>query len=914
MQGFITDVLLDLKKKNVDFSELKFILPSRRSGVFLKRELSKLLKNTIFAPEIFSIEEFVKDISELNSISNVDLLFEFYSVYLNIDGLSEKDSFDAFVKWAQILLQDFNEIDRYLIDSSHIFDYLTALKKIEEWNLEIKKTSSKRYLNLWKNINNYYKNLTSVLVSKGQGYQGLIYREAVNNLQSYIQNNNNNEYVFLGFNALNKAESIILQEFLETGLAQIYFDCDIAFVEDKFHSAGKFIREHKEWPYFRSNSFNWLTNKYAQKKNITIISTPKGIGQAKSVGEILIKKESFSDIAVVLADENLLSPIINELPNKVNSLNITMGFPLRNIPLTSLIERLLLIHQNKPHKYYYKDVTSVLSHQSIQQLFIGLGFGDTNQIISRITLDNHILIPLEDLQYLSQGGDSIINLLFSSWDDNPQKAIDSCISLVYHLKEVYSKNKEKNQLNLEYLYRFYELFIALNKLHRNYNYITSIKVLYGIFKELLHSETLDFQGEPLQGLQIMGMLESRVLDFETVIITSVNEGILPSGKTDNSFIPFDLKLQYGLPTYKEKDAVYCYHFYRLIQRAKNIYLIYNSEPDVLLGGEKSRFITQMEVEGVHKVEHLVYTPSNHPIKSVQSIIQKTPNVISKLKDVATKGFSPSSLSNYIRNPIDFYSQKVLGIKEYEEVEETVAANTLGTVVHNSLEDLYKPFEGKTISIDKLKGVIPKVNSNVNSHFKKVYKKGDIDKGMNLIIFEIAKRYVHNFIQSEIEQLKRGHEIKLLHTEYQLSVPVNIPDIGIPVSLVGTIDRIDIYDGTLRIIDYKSGKVEQSQLEIIDWEDITTDYKKYSKSFQVLTYAYMLNQMHPFEKPVEAGIISLKNQKKGFLKFAKKDSTSSRSKKESTITGDVLADFTKQLHGLIKEILDPSVPFVEKIVD
>lgn len=907
MQGFITDVLLDLQKKGEDFSHLTFVLPSRRAGVFLKRELSKITPKSIFAPTIFSIEEFVQELSELRQVTNIELLFEFYSVYIKIEKPHRIETFDTFSKWATILLQDFNEIDRFLVEPHQIFDYLSAVKKLESWNLETGNPSTERYLSLWENINSFYQKLRSDLLVKNQGYQGLIYREAVNNLESYLQNHTKNKYVFLGFNALNNAETVIIQEFLGSGVAEIYWDTDQHFDEDVYHNASMFIRRYKEWTHFRSNKFNWISNNYSSDKQITAIATAKNIGQAKCIGNILDKTDSYDNTAVILADENLLNPVLNVLPSKLQHINITMGFPLNNTPIASLFDKLILMHHNHEERFYFKDVINILSHQGVRQILNN----ETEVIIEKIKKNNYILLTKDEIKSLTSSNQPGIDVLFKSWNNSPNLAIESCINLIYSLKKAYSINKEANLLNLEYLYRFYELFITLKKLNESYKYISSLKILHGLFKELLSFETLDFQGEPLKGLQLMGMLESRVLDFETVIISSVNEGILPSGKTDNSFIPFDLKIQYGLPTYKEKDAIYCYHFYRLIQRAQNVYLIYNTEPDVLLGGEKSRFITQMEVEGIHSIKNENYAPNYHPILVNRSTISKTSDVMIRLLEVAKNGLSPSSLSTYIRNPIDFYSQKVLGIKEYDEVEETVAANTLGTVVHNSLDDLYTPLEGRTIAVTDLQSLLKKIEDKVKKHFKKEYKKGNIDKGKNLIIFEIAKRYVSNFIKSEIDLLKRGHQIKILHTERDLNIPLLIPELNTAINLVGKIDRVDMLDGVLRIIDYKSGKVERSQLEVVDWEDITTDYKKYSKSFQVLTYAYMLNQETPFKGNVEAGIISFKNQKSGFLKFAKKDRHGVAAKKESCISTDILDSYYKELKTLIIEILDPNTPFKEK---
>ena len=410
----------------------------------------------------------------------------------------------------------------------------------------------------------------------------------------------------------------------------------------------------------------------------------------------------------------------------------------------------------------------------------------------------------------------------------------------------------------------------------------------------------------------MGMLESRVLDFETVIISSVNEGILPAGKSNNSFIPFDVKIENGLPTYKEKDAVYTYHFYRLLQRAKNIYIIYNTEADVLNGGEKSRFITQLEIEKLHPIQKYIVAPKVPSLQTTLKTIKKSEAVLIRLKSLAEKGFSPSSLTNYMRNPIEFYNEKVLGIKSYEEVEETVAANTLGTVIHETLEEFYKPVINDVLTQKHLDFMKKSIGHTVKKHFNSYYKEGDMTTGKNLIIFEIAKRYVHNFLNKEIETVKAGNIIKIVALEKEIKIPIQIPKLDFPVYLKGKVDRIDNYNGITRIIDYKTGKVEQSKVEIVEWDDITTDYDKYSKSFQILAYAYMLHETQPFSGDVEAGIISFKNlQGNYFLKFAKKDKSGKGASKECNISKEIMEAFDVQLKGLILEICDPEIDFVEK---
>ncbi|EDP72729.1 hypothetical protein FBALC1_16547 [Flavobacteriales bacterium ALC-1] len=919
MISFIKTVLVDLKNKNLKFEDLRFVLPSKRAGVFLKHHLSTLLEQPIFAPHILSIEEFVEELSGLQNTSNTELLFKLYESYKELTIEADLESFDSFSKWAQILLQDFNEIDRYLIPQEQIFDYLNAIKELNHWSLEATQTELiKNHLKFWKRLKDYYLTFTESLLQNKKGYQGLIYREAAENLEAYIESNADKIHVFLGFNALNESESRIIQGLLQNDLAHIYWDIDKTFIEDPIHDAGLFTRNHKsKWKYFKNEPFNWITSHYCNKKKTEVIGIPKLIGQAKYIGQLLedISKtnKNLSSVAVVLGEENLLIPVLNSIPKAVTQLNVTMGLPLQFVPLASLFEHLYAIHKNNPQNFYYKDVISILSHPSIYPLFKTESKNISGEIIDYIQKNNLVYITVENLKKTNNIHNELLDLLFKSWEDNSKVALKSCSDLIFKMKANFDNSKKKNSLELEYLYRFNSLFNQLNELNNNHKYLNNVSILHTIYKELLSLETLDFKGEPLEGLQIMGMLESRVLDFETVIISSVNEGILPSGKTNNSFIPFDVKVENNLPTYKEKDAVYTYHFYRLLQRAKNVYILYNTEVDTLKGGEKSRFITQLEIEGIHKIKHITISPEVPIIESPLKQIPKTPLVTEKIKALALKGFSPSSLTNYIRNPIDFYFEKILGVKEFEDVEENIAANTLGSVIHNSLEDLYKPLEGSFLTVEHLKTFKHQIKQIVTKHFKGLYKDGDFSKGKNLIIFEIAQRYISNFITSEIESLNNGNQIKIIAIEADETIDIEIDGLVFPIKLNGKVDRIDELNGVTRVIDYKSGKVEQNKVEIVNWEDLTTDYDKYSKSFQILCYAYMMHKKSLIELPVEAGIISFKNLKEGFLNFGKKESSHSRTK-DQLITEETLCNFETELKKLVLEICNPNIDFIEKELD
>lgn len=918
MTSFIQDVLLDLREKQVDFSQLAFILPSKRAGTFLKKELSSICNTPILSPKIVSIESFVEELSQLHLLSNNELLFELYETYLKMSELEDKDTFDAFLKWGRILLQDFNEIDRFLVDPAHIFDYLSAIKDIEHWSIQDPSAMVQNYLSFWNHLKPLYLEFTAHLLEKGNGYQGLLYREAVENIESYIQSNAEAQLVFVGFNALNKAEEFIIQELLQTGLANIYWDIDASFMERGYHDAGHFLRSHKSnWNYFQNNPFSLIHNHYLNEKKIHITGIAKNIGQAKYVGELIQKYldncDSLDRTAIVLGDENLLIPVLNALPNSIRGINVTMGSSLKSTPLASLFNFLFTIHKNGEDTYYFKDVENLLSHPFILPLFeTSSSQNEARSIVSSLRKQNHIYISYDKLLDLSKESKETIELLFKPWQQQPEKALQCCLDLIYLSKATLDTQLHSGLISKEYLFRFSEIFNSLANLNNRYKHISSVIILYEIYKELISSESLDFQGEPLEGLQIMGMLETRVLDFDRVIIVSVNEGILPAGKLANSFIPYDVKKENDLPTYKEKDAVYTYHFYHLLQRASDINIIYNSEPDSLNTGEKSRFIRQMQIEAIHNLNQKVVAPKLPRIQSTPFSVAKNDAIIGKLQVLSQKGLSPSSLLTYIRDPLQFYIEKVLGIKEYDEVEETVAANTLGTIIHESLKNLYSPTVGKHLTVDQVKSMKGQIDHEVEQQFLIFFQKSQIRKGKNLIIFEVAKRYISNFLNTEIALLEKGHSLQIIAIEEDVSTKIAIPELSFEITLKGQIDRIDKLDGTTRVIDYKTGMVKSPQLEMVNWEELTTDYEKYSKSFQVLIYTYILKCEGKISLPAEAGVISFKNMKEGFIKFAKKDRLGRGAVKDTIISEDIMTNFSKELNSLILELFNPAIEFTESI--
>ncbi|MBE0424414.1 MAG: PD-(D/E)XK nuclease family protein [Lutibacter sp.] len=908
MKSFISSVIDDVLKKHQSFDNLVFVLPSQRSCVFLKEEIIEKAPSAGFLPKIASIENYIQELAAINLIDATQLLFEFYSIYQQNIPKENRESFDAFSQWATIALHDFNEIDSYLVNATQFFSNLRDVKKLDEWFQDKKPSQlAVNYLQFFEYLAVLYEALYEKLKNNKFGYQGLIYKEATNNLEFYINNNKKNHFILVGFNALNKAEETIFQELLNNNLASVYWDANESFFNNS-NEAGVFLRKYKkEWAYYQKNPFLWECDPVPFVKNINLIGAPKNTTQIKYAGELLSTIENFSKTALVLADENLLALTLNSLPNNVKNINITMGYPLKDIPLASLFNTLFKLHLNQ-HKFnmeaeqlfYYRDVLNLLNNPFLNKLNDEI----LQKLIAQIKGKNSIFLSAEMLKkYISSEEAAQISSIFSLFyfSTSVNKVIKQCIDLINALKN-HTEGVEK-----EYLYRFFTVFQQLQTLNTTYNHITDLKSLYLFYTQILRNEKLSFQGEPLQGLQLMGMLETRALDFETVIITSVNEGILPGGKNDFSFIPYDVKKYFGLPTYQDKDAIFSYHFQRLLHRAKNIYLIYNTESDGYGSGEKSRFLTQLEINNPD-ITKTIISPNIQHINFPVLQIEKTPEIMEKLRALFTKGISPSALASYIYDPVKFYEQRILEIYEEDEVEETIAVNTMGSVIHEVLEDLYKPFIDKYVSKENIAEMQKNKHDLLVKYFGEYYEKGNIETGKNKLIFEVCKNHIKRFLNQELQLLNQNKQLKIIALEKGLSAEINIEGINFPIKLKGIVDRIDELDGVTRIIDYKTGKVAANDLKIADFSVMGSDYK-YTKPLQVMLYCFLYSEENGdnFSKPVEAGIISFKNLNSGFLKmnFSDKKGTI-----ESFISQENMDPFLTELKRIISEILNPEIPFIQ----
>jgi len=898
---------------NLNFTNTVIVLPNKRARLFLLEAFKSTSSKTFFAPEIISIEDLITKISKMNTLSGVEQLFEFYEVYKEITPQNAQQDFEQFSNWAKMLLQDFNEIDRYLLKPSHVFDYLKNIDDINHWSVKSEDRSAliDNYLTFWDQLPAYYNAFTKHLIEQNSGYQGLVYRVAVDNIDAFIEENSSKTIYFAGFNALNQAEEQVIQKLLKNGLAKVYWDTDAVFLNDPDHGAGYFARKIKQnWSYYKSHPYDWIVDEFKQSKNIEIISTPKSVGQAKIVGSIVEElqksNENLQKTAVVLSEENLLIPVLYALPNTVASLNVTMNYDSKSNPIQLFFAKFFKMHVNALNRgkskaaFYHKEVLDVLSHSLIENL------AASKQVVDGINKRNLSFFSFSALDFIPTDN-PFLQLIIKDWNIDVIEIIDRIEEIVFEIRTYLRQNKD--DVSLTFLYAFHQVLTQIKNYQLKYKVIENAQQLLTIYKQVADLAEVSFEGEPLEGLQVMGVLESRVLDFDNVIITSLNEGKFPAGKSSNSFIPHDVKMELGLPTFREKDAIYTYHFYHLLLRAKNIYLLYNSNSEGLDAGEKSRFITQLVLDP--QVNHNIKV-NNYFAKSPDSIseplmIEKTELLQNRLKDIASeKGFSPSAIGNYMRNPIQFYMQRVLGIRELDEVEENIALNTLGTIIHGALEELYKPVVDQKLTIAMVDEMLQNYQSEIVSQFNLNYSESADKHGKNLLAFEVAKRNVYHFLMLEKEMLESGDDVTIIGLEQTLETVLEDVKLPYAVKLSGIADRIEIRNNVVRIIDYKTGKVDLNQVQIKEIGRITTDLK-FEKAIQLLMYGLMYKSSTHL--PIQAGIYSFKNRKSGYLLFGLKEDRTVN----EFITDALLVDFKSELISLLNTILDPETVFEEKVV-
>jgi ATP-dependent helicase/nuclease subunit B len=927
MATFIEKIVEYFLEKNKDIiGETCFVLPNRRAGLYLKKNIPLKLKKTTWAPSVFSIEDFVCHITGINIADSLNLITELYQAYCNVEK-EKAQPFDEFLNWAQILISDYNDCDINLADTVQIFELLNEAKAINQWNLDQKPLTDyeKNYLDFYNSLSKYYPEYTSLLLKKNVAYQGLIYKKAAEKINDYILSCTFKKIIFAGFNALTVSEEKIIKALLHSGKAEILWDSDKYYSENNIHEAGIFIRKYsKEWDI---KEFNWNEDNFREiPKNIFITGVPLNIGQAEYAGQIISEMpdtDSNSEkTALVLADEKLLTSVLYSIPGNVQDINITMGYPLAHTAAFSLFDAVFRLYENAEKfsssgkfRFYFKDITEIFNHPYCRILLSSkTEVTASNSLVESLHSANRVFFMAEDLSKHSEN--AALNALFAIKENTVQQIPSVLISLINSIRQAFGNKKAVHtDIEMEYLFHFAGIMNRLKTLVIESGYIRELKTLHSLFRNISSSTSLPFMGEPLKGLQVMGMLETRSLDFDNVIILSVNENILPAGKHHNTFIPFDIRNASGLSTYRQKEAIFAYHYYRLLQRAKNIHIIYNSQADQFGSGEKSRFITQL-LEELPKYSkdckiHQQILTNNIAFseKSQEISISKTPEIIAILKKLSEKGFSPTALNSYISCPLKFYFSYVEKLEETEEVVETIDAATLGTVVHYVLNELYKSFIDSEITTDSIKKMRPLITGLCEEAFRIHYPEGDIQYGKNLLVSKVAQKLVNNFLNEESKNIsfltasKEKLVIRQLEKDFSFPLPqINISGDIIKPVLKGKIDRVDLCGNLLRIIDYKTGIVNSKEIKLEDWNNLSSD-PGLSKCLQLLTYSYVYMKNTNTDR-TSAGIISLRSPSNGFMPVFFSEFES------SIIDHSVLKHFEEEIAKLITLIFERSIPFVQ----
>ena len=746
---------------------------------------------------------------------------------------------------------------------------LAEINKIKNWGENNIETDL-----FWEQLPKLYEDFKKKLIDNQEGTKGICYSEAQKNLEHYKETNKNTQHVFIGLNALSKSEELIIKELLSFNQGEIYWDIDRSFMDNKNHGAAHFIKKYKNsWDHYIRNPFNWVSEEFKGSKTISIIEATKSIGQAKEIGEILfvLNKDKLKKVAVILGDETIIEPVLNHLPSNIKDISIGSAIPSSMLELKKLLKLTLERQLNNLKIKTNKQTDSILSSRIIRTASQDLNAENKNILLS---------------------------LILKKWK-SPAEALDNLICFVEEL----SLNKSFNETDLKESKLILEILSESKTLIKENKNINNIKALKDVLVTFLDEIHLPYESDITAMTQIMGLLETRALDFETVIISSVNEGFLPKSKSFDSLIPFDLRKKYKLLTFNERDKTNTYHFYRLLQRAKNIYLIYNGINEGIKGGEKSRLIHQLEMEGLDN-HQLIYkrTTPNLSDNNDEREIAKSPRCLELLKQLAISGFSPSSLEAYLKDPEDFYYSKVHKLNSNNDEEESISSRIVGLIFHESIEELYKPLVNKTITTQLLGVVLNKIEGAVKSGFVN-NNELEFNSGKNLIAFEVIKNAIKKFVLMEMEDLKKGNTIKIMALEQRISQSIEISELNYPVKLKGVIYRVDIRNETIRIIDYKTGLMNSGDLKIKHPSTLCNNSSQ-TKAMQLMCYSSMYLKSSPSLKGLEAGIISLRYLNSGLMKLTVNNTT----EKTSFINVSHIDEFEKCLKKLILEMMSSETPF------
>jgi RecB family exonuclease len=892
MHDFLHNIAQYLHDEHGDaMQDVVLVFPNKRAGLFFRQHLASIISKPVWEPEIQSLEEFLAHFTELQIPDQLTLILELFDVYLR-QFPNYQEAIDRFYYWGEMLIKDFDDLDNYLIDTRNLFYVLFRQKEMDLtflglsdeqiriielfWkNFGDKPGEQKQQsLLLWEKLPKIYEEFNEKLRTEGLAYKGALVREVASHIAE-MDFSDLKSYWFVGFNALSPAEEAIISTLNEAGKARIFWDADDAYVNPVHHEAGHFIRKYQRNRKFADSFPKRFPNRFVDEKIIHTLGVPMEAGQCKKAGELLKEIALLPDFkaertVVVLPNEGLLVPMLQAIPPHIKDINVTMGFPIRSTSAYSFIELIFKLYQNSSGKgeklsFYYKDIHNLLSHPFSRALYPS----DCESIISNLN-ERNIIRPVA---HLLQTDHPILKQIIRA----PEKGkyiLAHFKSLLVQLFQEWEKLPEHtlSQIEKECMYLFHTRIQRLQDIFEKQKMEIGLDEFIQFFKQLAKSIKLPFEGEPLIGLQVMGMLETRLLDFDRIIILSANEGVLPAAASHKSFIPYNLRKAFDLPTFEHQDKMAAYHFYRLIQRAKEVWAFYNTESEGVTGkGEKSRFLLQLEMEG--RINGNKWQVANSVKLSPQTgiLIPKTEEhlqILSNYEENSTlqKRFSASALLSYLDCRLRYYFRYIMNLQEQDTLLEEIDPALFGTILHNTLEQLYGEYiehkGSNTFERADYTHLKTAYQVVLNTCFANEFG-WDAEEflnnltGNNLIAYEAIKQFIEKVLDFDCEQtpfnilgLEKG---KLKADDFVLKLEIENGKRKIVIG--GSIDRLDEKDGVLRVLDYKTGRAELKFHDLDSLFDQSS--KKRNKAvFQVLIYTLMVleNRIPKAGQRIQAGII------------------------------------------------------------
>lgn len=946
MKPFLYQVAtLFYQQYGAEIHRLAFVFPNRRAGLFFQKYLSEISEKPLFSPSILTINDLFMQLSGKHPADKIQMLFRLYELYKQRSGSSE--SFDEFIYWGEMLLNDFDDIDKYMVDARMLFRNVSDLKSLDDdfnylspeqvqairsfWSSFYPKGDSpnqQHFLELWEILYDLYAGLRTSLVKDGCGYDGMIFREVVEQLEKESMSDFPfDQVVFVGLNALSVSEERLLLALQKKGVADFYWDYVGPWVTDPDNKASFFLERNLRLFPSRME----LPATEPVQAEIRVMGVPSAIGQAKQVYPILqaladeqqLTDESALRTAIVLPDEHLLVPVLNAIPEAIQHINVTMGYPLTGTPVAALMEYILTLQKNiryidRVPVFYFRDVLPILNHQYV----MAAAPEEVSQLVKDMTAGNRIYVHAADLNR-----HELLSILFTPVQ-NTEELSDYLIHVLEALNACLRNNRPNPDdeemisnstqttadIEQEFIFHYFATVNRMKEVMREAKIEMRLDTYFRLLKRMTDLITIPFEGEPLSGLQVMGVLETRALDFDRLIILSMNEGIFPLKKAANSFIPYNLRRGFGLPTYEHQDSVWAYHFYRLIRRAKQVTLLYDTRTTGLQTGEVSRFVHQLRYHYQYPLidELVVYDVASSAVPPIS--VQKTAEVEKLLSDFLSGGpraLSASAINTYLDCPLKFYFSVLEQIQEEDEITETVERDVFGSILHKVMEDLYAPFKGKLVTADLLKLLRkdqPLLTGTIARAFAELFFKSPVVRsleGENFLTGEMIRKYAEKIL----EQDARFTPFHYIESEKKVRATIALSDKRV-VQLKGFIDRVDSLDRVLRIVDYKTGSGK------LEFESVEGLFDKEAKDrpkavMQVFLYAWMYQQLPEYTgMPIQPAIYYLRTLfQRSFNPVVEQKKGRGKADKVNSFQ-DFASDFEDKLRQCLDEIFNLDIPFTQ----